>query len=284
MMTQAQMEEGMAYAEDNFQNEHAQHLHMDKQLIRQLFDLRGKKVLDFGCGMGGMTLWYATHWPCEVHGVDIDRHHIAIAQQLQAKHQVQNVRFEQRNILADPLTGLYDLIFMNDVAEHIPYPVLTDILAQFTKLLAPGGKVFLTFPPWAGPFSSHLYHRIRIPWSQFLPKRILLPMIERVNHPLVGVDESDLKSAWFGLNRLTYRKLDKVRQATGLQLEKRRSHCLLNRWPLLRSIPFHATPFYFLVSKEFVTLTGEGMEQVPVRVNKKAGKKLERAEERLKRV
>ncbi|MEO6036776.1 MAG: class I SAM-dependent methyltransferase, partial [Saprospiraceae bacterium] len=195
MLTQEQIEEGMAYAEDNFQNEHAQHLHMDKRLIRRLFDLSGKKVLDFGCGMGGMSLWYAANWPCEVHAVDIDGHHIYIAQQLQAKYGLSNVRFEQRNILSDPLSGPYDFIFMNDVAEHIPLPVLTDILRQFKTLLAPGGKVFLTFPPWAGPFSSHLYHKIKIPWSQFLPESILLPMIERVNHPLVGEEESDLKSA-----------------------------------------------------------------------------------------
>ena len=254
MLTEEQIAEGMAYAEDNFQNEHAQHLHMDKRLIRRLFDLSGKKVLDFGCGMGGMSLWYAANWPCEVHAVDIDGHHIYIAQQLQAKHGLHNVHFEQRNILSDPIDGPYDFIFMNDVAEHIPLPVLTDILRQFKTLLAPGGQVFLTFPPWAGPFSSHLYHKIKIPWSQFLPAGILLPMIERVNHPLVGEEESDLKSAWFGLNHLTFRKLDQTRSDAGLRLVERRSHCSLNRWPVLRAVPFHKSPLFWLVSKEFVTL------------------------------
>ena len=253
-MTNEQLAEGLAYAEDNFQNEHAQHLHMDKRLIRRLFDLSGKKVLDFGCGMGGMSLWYGANWPCDVHAVDIDGHHITIARQLQAKYDLPNVHFEQRNILSEPLEGPYDFIFMNDVAEHIPLSILTRILGQFKSLLAPGGKVFLTFPPWAGPFSSHLYHKIRIPWSQFLPESILLPMIEKANHPLVGEEESDLKSAWFGLNHLTFRKLDKTRMDAGLKLLERRSHCSFNRFGALQSLPFHKTPLFWLVSKEFVTL------------------------------
>ncbi len=253
-MTHAQLAEGLAYAEDNFRNEHAQHLHMDKRLIRRQFDLNGKKVLDFGCGMGGMSLWYADNWSCEVHAVDIDRHHIFIAEQLHAKYPLPNILFEQRDILHDPLDGPFDFIFMNDVAEHIPLPVLTDILAQFKNLLAPGGRVFVTFPPWAGPFSSHLYHKIRIPWSQFIPERILLPMIDKANHPLVGEEESDLKSAWFGLNHLTFKKLDKCRKDAGLTLLERRSHCTLNRFAGLRTLPFHKSPLFWLVSKEFVTL------------------------------
>lgn len=56
MMTQALYDEGISYAEQNFLDETANHLRVDKELIRSKFDLDGKKILDFGCGMGGMSL------------------------------------------------------------------------------------------------------------------------------------------------------------------------------------------------------------------------------------
>ena len=56
-MTPEQFTEGIAYSEDNFQNDQAAHLKVDKVLIREKFDLDGKRILDFGCGMGGMSLW-----------------------------------------------------------------------------------------------------------------------------------------------------------------------------------------------------------------------------------
>ena len=101
-MTQEQFEDGLAYAEDNFLNDRASHLWVDKQLIKEKFDLNGKRVLDFGCGMGGMTLWFAKNWNCRVYGLDIDHHHIRIAQHLKLKYQVQNVEFEMRNIFKMP--------------------------------------------------------------------------------------------------------------------------------------------------------------------------------------
>ena len=62
--------QGMGYAEDNYLNDDASHLIVDKQLIPTLMDLNGKRIIDFGCGMGGMTLWYASKWDCEIYGVD----------------------------------------------------------------------------------------------------------------------------------------------------------------------------------------------------------------------
>jgi len=69
-MTDEQFQEGVAYSEDNFQNDNAPHLRIDKMLIKEMFDLKGKRILDFGCGMGGMSLWYATNWDCNVYGLE----------------------------------------------------------------------------------------------------------------------------------------------------------------------------------------------------------------------
>ena len=114
MLSPKQFEEGVAYAERNFTEDVDTHLYLDKILIKQQFDLNNKKILDFGCGMGGMAIWYATMYKkCQVYGLDIDPHHIKIAHHLIKKHKVSNIICEKRNILEDPLRNdeRFDYIF-----------------------------------------------------------------------------------------------------------------------------------------------------------------------------
>ncbi|GIV31579.1 MAG: hypothetical protein KatS3mg029_0930 [Saprospiraceae bacterium] len=246
--------EGITYAEENFLNDEAPHLRVDKALVRRLFDLSGKRVLDFGCGMGGMTLWYARNWPCQVLGIDIDRHHIQIAKDLQARHQVDNVQFEVRNILTDPPEGPFDFIFLNDVAEHIPLPMLEEIFVAFRRLLAPRGRIFISYPPWHSPYASHVTHILGLPWCQYLPQRLLLKWIEKNNRPIVGQEEPDLLQAYKGLNRLTHRRLMKVLGKSGLVPVYRKSHSFLNNIPGLYHLNLRIWPLHFLVTKEFIVL------------------------------
>ncbi len=255
-MTQEQFEDGLAYAEDNFMNDRASHLWVDKQLVKENFDLNGKQVLDFGCGMGGMTLWFAKNWDCEVYGLDIDHHHIRIAQHLKQKHEVENVFFDIRDILKKPFrrSEKFDYIFLHDVAEHIPLDELKRIFIQLSKSLEPDGIIFVAYPPWKSPYASHLYPAVPIPWSQFLPEKILFPLIEKDNRVLVGDEESNLLEAFQGLNRLTYKKIVELIEDIPLQITYRKSHCLLNKLPFLKKQNINVFPFDFLVTKEFLVL------------------------------
>lgn len=255
-MTQEQFEEGVLYAEDNFRNDNAPHLAIDKKLIKEKFDLTGKKVLDFGCGMGGMSLWYADNWDCEVYGLDIDGHHIKISKTLQEKLGIKNVKFEKRNILDTPLSEdeKFDYVFLNDVAEHIQFPILEKIFQQLAKALTPQGKIFVTYPPWKSPYASHVTHVVKIPWCQYLPKKVIHNLIEKNNIQIVGEEESDLLQAYYGLNHLTHNKLIDVLKTSGLQPVYRKSHCILNRLPGLKNTNINFFPFDFLVTKEFLLL------------------------------
>ena len=254
MMTQALYQEGLAYAEQNFLDENASHLHVDKKLLREKFNLDNKKVLDFGCGMGGMSLWYARTWKCQVHGVDIDRHHITIANDLKARHGVKNVQFEVRNVLDKPLNEKVDFIVLNDVAEHIQFPILRKIFQELSKSLVPGGQIYVSYPPWKSPYASHVQHVTGIPWCQFLPDSILLPMIEKNNRQIVGEEESDLIQAYKGLNHLTHKKLMTVIEGSGLKPVFRKSHSFINRISFLKNVNLNFFPFDFLVTKEFILL------------------------------
>ena len=255
-MTEEQFYEGLAYAEDNFRNDEASHLKVDKKLIKEKFDLTGRKVLDFGCGMGGMSLWYADNWDCEVYGLDIDGHHINVANQLKDKYDLHNVTFEQRNILDDPLRNdeKFDFIVLNDVAEHIAFPILEPILIQLGKALTDEGRIFVTYPPWKSPYASHVTHVVKVPWCQFLPQKMLHKMIEKNNVQIVGDLESDLLEAYKGLNHLTHKKLSKIVEAANLQAVYRKSHSILNRLGPLKEVNVNFFPFDYIITKEFLLL------------------------------
>ncbi len=247
-------EEGLAYAESNFKDEHAAHLHVDKKLIREKFNMDGKKVLDFGCGMGGMSLWYATNFKCQVLGIDIDRHHIKIANDLKDRHKVHNVNFEVRNVLDQPLDEKYDFIVLNDVAEHIQLPILKRIFQSLNKNLANNGGIYVSYPPWRSPYASHVQHVVGIPWCQFLPEGVLLKMIEKNNRQIVGEEESDLLQAYKGLNHLTNSKLMNALEGSGLKPVYRKSHSFVNKFEPFKNTNLRFFPLDFLVTKEFVLL------------------------------
>ena len=257
MLTKELFEEGVAYAENNFIAEKQTHLSLDKSLIKEMFDLNGKKVLDFGCGMGGMTLWYAKNFTdSNVYGVDIDTHHIEIAGHLIRKHNINNIVCHKRNILEQPLQPheRFDFIFFNDVVEHIPLEVLGRIFRQVSEHLTENGKVFVTYPTWKGPYASHVTQDVKLYWCQFLPEKWLIPLIEKNNRTIVGELENDLVSVYRGLNKLTYRKLMKVLAPTKLRPTYRKTHSLINRLPLLKKASLDFFPFDFLITKEFLLL------------------------------
>ncbi len=251
-LTEEKFKEGISYAEDNFLNEQASHLKVDKQLFRERMNLNGKRILDFGCGMGGMSLWYAKNWECQVVGVDIDPHHIEIARHLQQKFNTTNVRFEKRNILENPFETPFDLVILNDVVEHLASSILNPVFKAIYRTLKDDGQLFVSFPPWESPYASHLTHVIKIPWCQFLPRQVLHKLIENHNRPIVGALESDLRSAYQGLNKMTVKKLKPLLKENGFQVAFRKSHSILSRMPGLRESSFRFFPFNYLITKEFI--------------------------------
>lgn len=254
-MEQEKVLEGLAYAEQNYCSDDETHLRYDKQLLKETFDLNGKKILDFGCGMGSMLLWYRANWDCEVHGIDIDKNHIQIANKILDKFGMTGISIELKNILLNPLDQKFDFISMNDVVEHIQYPFLENIFPQLEKALNKEGKIFISYPPWQGPFASHVDHAVGFSWCQFLPDKLLLKLIERNNQTLVGEIEHDLVDVYLGLNKITHRKLiNLIKKTTNLKVTVRKNHCMLNRISAFKNVNFSWFPFNLLITKEFLVL------------------------------
>ena len=142
-----------------------------------------KKVLDIGCGAGGKSVYYAEKWSADVTGMDILEQYAEPSEAFARKHGVDpddilsrapnagSFRFvcaDAANMgISDAAdTSLadksFDTIIMNDAFEHLADPEA--VLCECGRLLKPGGRVFINFPPYGHPYGAHLSDLIGIPW------------------------------------------------------------------------------------------------------------------------
>jgi len=110
-------------------------------------------ILEIGCGEGGNMLPFLD-LGCKVTGVDFSKGKIENAHQYFENHKNKaNLTLLCDDIYNVPSLGKFDLIIIRDVLEHIHgQEVFFNKLDMFLK---PGGKVFLSFPPWQNPFGGH---------------------------------------------------------------------------------------------------------------------------------
>lgn len=245
------LKEGLAYAEKNFLSDNS-HLMLDKEILRRKFDLTGRDVLDFGCGMGNTSLWIAREMgAASVDGFDLDPNHIYVAKELNRKYRVQGVQFEVRNIIENPVDKEYDFIMLNDVIEHIREdwipPILETLIDRNLKI---GGIIFFSYPPWEGPHASHLQRAIKIPWIQFLPEKYVFSLIEQNNRQLVG--SKDLMTEYKELNHMTHKKLMHYLRPFALTRVFRYSHTKFNSMSWLKDTSLNFFPFNYIVTKELI--------------------------------
>ena len=105
---------------------------------------KGRRVLDAACGTGyGSALMAGV--AASVVGVDIDAHVVADATASYASRP--NLRFEAASVAAIPLPDAsVDLVVSFETIEHIGADDQVRMLAEFARVLAPGGLLILSSP------------------------------------------------------------------------------------------------------------------------------------------
>jgi SAM-dependent methyltransferase len=118
------------------------------------------RVLDAGCGGGGMPLSLAEE-AAQVVGIDpIDRFGDA-GVELGRERGLRNLHFALADGMALPFaTGAFDLVLSHAVIEHVADAPL--YLRECARVLAPGGRVYLSTAPYLSFAGAHL-PRLRIP-------------------------------------------------------------------------------------------------------------------------
>lgn len=121
------------------------------------FDLRGKDVLEIGCGTGGRTAFLAMQGAKRVVGIDINAQEIQVAGELcPALYPDIRGRCEYAVSAEDiPLAiGQFDVVVMTDCMEHVVSP--PRMLRLGYRYTRPGGRFYFSSVGWYHYLGSHM--------------------------------------------------------------------------------------------------------------------------------
>lgn len=125
----------------------------------------GKDVLDVGCGAGGKSLYYLGCGANKVVGIDIVPKYKEESEALAKKLGLCGFEFFCEDASKTSFDdNTFDTVIMNDAMEHVAKP--EEVLAEMYRILKPGGRLFVNFPPYNHPYGAHLSDVIGFPWVQ----------------------------------------------------------------------------------------------------------------------
>jgi cyclopropane fatty-acyl-phospholipid synthase-like methyltransferase len=131
-----------------------------RQRIKNVFallpELRDRRLLDLGCGMGTFTIEAASRGARAV-GLDLVTAALKAAARVAHEEKVADARFVQGDAARLPVRdGVVDIVLAADVTEHLDELTLRRMLAEARRVLAPKGRLVLYTPE-----AAHVFERLR---------------------------------------------------------------------------------------------------------------------------
>jgi len=168
--------------------------------------VRGKVVIDFGCGYGDEAVELARRGAARVIGVDINQEYLR-----EAQRRAEDAGLSQQVEFATRSEEPADVVVSLDSFEHFADPAET--LSHMFDLLRPGGVLVASFgPTWYHPYGGHLFSVF--PWAHLLfSERALIRW--RSDHRFDNVQGFEEA----GLNRMTVRRFLRIANSSRFTLE-----------------------------------------------------------------
>lgn len=111
--------------------------------IQESVPLKGKRVVDVGCG-GGILSDAMARCGADVLGIDMSGKALGVAQLHALEVQTTGVTYREVNAeaLADELPGQFDVVTCMEMLEHVPNPA--SVVRACARLVKPNGWVFFS--------------------------------------------------------------------------------------------------------------------------------------------
>ena len=116
--------------------------HKLDHICRKLRLKSGERLLDIGCGWGGLIFWAAQHYGAEATGITLSRNqHDFVAAEIAARGLTHRVRVELRDYADLPDDVHYDKIASVGMFEHVGIRNFGRYFGKIFRVLKPGGFV-----------------------------------------------------------------------------------------------------------------------------------------------
>jgi SAM-dependent methyltransferase len=202
------------------------------------------RMLDIGCAEAGILAAWAEAGGFGL-GLELSPSRLMFARRFAKPLHSARVQFIAADFFHMPVkTDLqnFDLVLLRDVFEHLPEK--TTAFSALVRLMKPGTRLILTFPPFYSPFGGHQQmlggFLRRIPWFHILPEplwRRFTAYIEKHDpNPLFLVEMEKLRR-----HRMSIALCKRLARQNGLLLEGQRyylsrpSYKLRFGWPVIRA-------------------------------------------------
>ncbi|UCG53036.1 MAG: class I SAM-dependent methyltransferase [Candidatus Latescibacterota bacterium] len=120
--------------------------HQDIKRLCKEFVPRRARVLEIGCGVGIISRYLQT-LDCRVVGVDLSPKNIEIAKAYVGSDRCEFKVIDVMEQTGDlEVCGVFDVVLLPDVIEHIPKDKHGDLFAVIERQLSKSGRILLTFP------------------------------------------------------------------------------------------------------------------------------------------
>jgi 2-polyprenyl-3-methyl-5-hydroxy-6-metoxy-1,4-benzoquinol methylase len=126
-------------------------------------DLAGKNLLEIGCGLGGFSCWLAgqSRRPRQIVAADFSITAVRKGESYAQSTGLSGIAWQVADIqaIAHPDCS-FDTVISCETIEHVPQP--RRALAELSRVLKPGGRLFLTTPNYLGTLGLYrLYLPLR---------------------------------------------------------------------------------------------------------------------------
>jgi ubiquinone/menaquinone biosynthesis C-methylase UbiE len=196
--------------------------------------VRGKEVLDFGCGFGHQATCLASKYGADVVGLDLPRQNLMEHwAKLKGQYPLPNLTLTTEL----PPDRLFDVVYSCSSFEHFSDPV--EILSMMKARLKTDGKLVISFAePWWSNCGSHMDGFCRLKWVNLLFSEKTV-MNVRSRYRTDGATRYEEVEG--GLNRMTVAKFERIISESGMRVEwsklwATRNLPLVTRLPVTREL------------------------------------------------